>query len=102
MDLMEYKAMELFRKYHIPVLKGIVIDNLEELPLKAEGMVFPAVAKAQVQVGGRGKAGGIKFAENMTELTEVCKSILGMNIKGHVVKKLLITEKAEISKECYL
>lgn len=102
MDLMEYKAKELFSKYDIPITKGIVIDELEGLTSKAEGMKFPVVVKAQVQVGGRGKAGGIRFAENASELAEAGKSILGMNIKGHVVKKLLIAEKLEVCKEWYL
>jgi len=103
LDLMEYKAKELYCKYQIPTTEGVVIENLEELlPSKVEGLAFPVVAKAQVQVGGRGKAGGVKFAENWTELKEVSKSILGMDIKGHIVKKLLITEKAEVGKECYL
>lgn len=102
MDLMEYKARELYYKYQVPAMKGIVIDNPEELPAKVDDLTFPVVVKAQVQVGGRGKAGGVKFAENMAELKNVSKSIIGMNIKGHMVKKLLIVEKAEVVKECYL
>lgn len=102
MDLMEYKAKELFEKYLIPTQRGIVIDSLEELEAGKAGLSFPVVAKAQVQVGGRGKAGGVKFAENPAELLEVSKSILGLNIKGHIVKKLLIVEKANVLKEWYL
>ncbi len=102
MDLMEYKAKELYAKYQIPSTKGAVIDSLEDLPEKVKDLKFPAVAKAQVQTGGRGKAGGIKFAQNINELADVSKSILGMDIKGHIVKKLLITEKAEVEKEFYL
>lgn len=102
MDLMEYKAKELFDKYQIPSKKGIVTDDLNELDLKIADLSFPLVVKAQVQIGGRGKAGGIKFANNYNELVEVSKSILGMDIKGHIVKKLLIVEKAQVGKELYL
>ncbi len=102
MDLMEYKARELFLKYEIPVMKGIVADNTSDLVSDIIGLSFPLVVKAQVQVGGRGKAGGIKFTDNSNELLDASKSILGMNIKGYIVKKLLIVEKAEADKECYL
>jgi succinyl-CoA synthetase beta subunit len=102
MDLMEYKAKELFDKYGIPVKKGIVIDDLDGLTSKSSALTFPLVVKAQVQIGGRGKAGGIKFAENADELLEACQSILGMDIKGHIVKKLMIVEKAEVGRELYL
>lgn len=102
MDLMEYKAKELFDKYHIPTMNGFVIEDLQDLEQKASGLEFPVVAKAQVQVGGRGKAGGIKFAKNIGELADASKSILGMNIKGHIVRKLLIVEKLESIKEWYL
>lgn len=102
MDLMEYKARELYQKYQVHTTNGVVVECLDELPAKTAGLAYPLVVKAQVQTGGRGKAGGVKFAENKDELTEAAGKILGMNIKGHVVKKLLIAEKAEISKECYL
>lgn len=102
MDLMEYKAKELFERYAIPTMKGLVMEDLTDLEVKADGLNYPVVAKAQVQVGGRGKAGGIQFAEDLTELKAVSKSILGMDIKGHLVKKLLIVEKLEVSKEWYL
>ena len=99
---MEYKAKELFDKYQIPTMNGFVIDDLQELESKSSAIMYPVVVKAQVQVGGRGKAGGIKFAENFGELAEASQSILGMNIKGHTVKKLLIVEKLESNKEWYL
>ncbi|HEX7555011.1 MAG TPA: ADP-forming succinate--CoA ligase subunit beta [Leptolinea sp.] len=102
MDLMEYKAKELFDKYHIPTMNGFVIEDLQDLELKTSGMKYPVVAKGQVQTGGRGKAGGIKFADNIGDLSEVSNSILGMNIKGHIVNKLLIVEKLEGIKEWYL
>jgi succinyl-CoA synthetase beta subunit len=100
-NLMEYMAREIYHKYQIPTTSSVIIDNLDELPSKVEGLTFPLVVKAQVQIGGRGKAGGVKFAENMDELADVCKRILGMNIRGYIVRKLLIAEKSEIGKECY-
>lgn len=102
MDLMEYKAKELYDQYAIPTMRGIVIDNLDGLESKAACLNYPVVAKAQVQVGGRGKAGGIKFAENFNELRAASESILDMDIKGHIVKKLLIVEKLEVNQEWYL
>ncbi|MDR3643891.1 MAG: ADP-forming succinate--CoA ligase subunit beta [Clostridia bacterium] len=102
MDLMEYKARELFENFGMPVLKGVVTDNAQGLAEKTAGLTFPLVAKAQVQVGGRGKAGGVKFASDVEELEKVSGSILGMKIKGHIVKKLLIVEKAPEHDECYL
>ena len=102
MDLMEYKAKELFDRYQIPTMKGIVIDSVAELNGQAEILNYPVVCKAQVQIGGRGKAGGIQFAENSSQLPEVCSRIIGMDIRGHIVKKLLIVEKLEITKEMYL
>ena len=105
MDLMEYKARELFELAGLPVKKGVVADTVDELAAAVERsgeMEFPLVCKAQVQVGGRGKAGGIKTAENMEELKTVAGQILGMDIKGHVVRRLMAVEKADIKKELYL
>jgi len=101
-DLMEYKAKELFAQFGIPVMKGIVVDSVADLSGKINGLNFPVVCKAQVQVGGRGKAGGIQFAENEAQLIQVSRQIIGMDIKGHMVKKLLIVEKAEVLQEFYL
>ena len=92
MDLMEYKAKELFDKYEIPTQKGIVIEDVSDLASKALNLTFPLVAKATGTNRRKRKAGGIKFASNTDELLEVSKSILGMDIKGHIVKKLLIVE----------
>ena len=102
MDLMEYKAKELYDRYGIPTMRGIVIDKLDDLDLQASCLNYPVVVKAQVQVGGRGKAGGIKFAENFNELRAASDRILEMDIKGHIVKKLLIVEKLEVNQEWYL
>lgn len=102
MKLMEYQARETFANYGIPVMNGVVIDTLDHIEEKIAGLKFPLVVKAQVQVGGRGKAGGIQFAENAGELKEKCESLLFTTLKGHKVNKLMIVEKAFGRKECYL
>lgn len=102
MDLMEYRVSEIYEKCGIPTKKSIVVEQLEGLAGKASILSYPLVIKAQVQVGGRGKAGGIRFANDAVELLEASASILGMDIKGHVVKKLMIVEKAEIKCEWYI
>ena len=102
MDMMEYKASELYGRYGIPAMQGVVADDLEGLESKINGFKYPVVVKAQVQAGGRGKAGGIRFADTSGEALEVSRKILGMDIKGHIVRKLLIVEKLEVQKEWYL
>ncbi len=102
MDLMEYKAKELYEKYAIPAMTGFTVDDLTELDAKAAGIKYPVVAKAQVPIGGRGKAGGIKFADSLDELKQVGEKILGMDIHGYIVQKLLVLEKLEIQAEWYL
>jgi Succinyl-CoA synthetase, beta subunit len=102
MDLMEYKARELYVKYGIPAMQGVVADNPDELESKVSGLNYPVVVKAQVQTGGRGKAGGIRFADSLPEAIDISNKIFGMDIKGHIVRKLLIVEKAEVQKEWYL
>lgn len=102
MDLMEYKARELFVKYGLPSGVGVVGDSVEEILASRENITYPAVVKAQVAVGGRGKAGGIKFAENEEELVAACSAIFGMDIKGHTVKKIMVKPKDEIGRELYL
>ena len=81
MDLMEYRAQTLFDKYGLRCNLGTVVSDLEELEEKKDQLVYPAVIKAQVRTGGRGKAGGIKFAENYGEAAAAAKAILGMDIK---------------------
>lgn len=98
MKLYEYKAMEIFEKYGIPVPKGVVVTSTDELT----EFNFPAVLKSQVLIGGRGKAGGIKFAENIDEAKSKINELIGMDIRGYIVKKVLVTEKVEIEKELYL
>lgn len=100
MDLMEYQARSLFEEWGLPVLKGFTTDTAETLT--SEELSFPLVVKAQVATGGRGKLGGIRMADNKEELKNVAAAILGMDIKGHIVEKVMITEKAEIAKELYL
>lgn len=104
MDLMEYKAKELFYKYGLPTAVGAVADSVEELAKKCAevNIEYPVVVKAQVQTGGRGKAGGVKFAENPEELKDVSKSIFGLDIKGHKVNKVMTLHKVEITRELYL
>ncbi len=98
MKLYEYMAKEIFRKHGIPVPEGYVIENPEEIkPVHGE-----VVLKSQVLVGGRGKAGGIKFASSTEEARKIASELLGMDIKGYKVKKLLIEPKIEIQKEYYL
>lgn len=102
MDLMEYKAQELFHKFGMRCNSGITVDSLEELEDKKNEIVYPAVVKAQVKIGGRGKAGGIKFADNYDEARNAAQAILGMDIKGHTVRKLLLCSKKEVAREFYL
>ena len=102
MDLMEYKVRELYRQAGIPANRGVVVVDLESLDSAVAQLSFPMVIKAQVQTGGRGKAGGIRFAENNAELHRETTRILGMDIRGHRVDRLFIAEKAEILDECYL
>ena len=102
MDLFEYQARDLFESHQIPVLEGAVATTPEEaesIALKIGGKV---VVKAQVKIGGRGKAGGVKLAENASDAKEKAKAILGMDIKGHIVKKVMIAQAAPIESEYYL
>jgi succinyl-CoA synthetase beta subunit len=102
LDLFEYQARDLFESHQIPVLAGSVATTPEEaesIALKIGGKV---VVKAQVKIGGRGKAGGVKLAENASDAKEKAKAILGMDIKGHIVKKVMIAQAAPIESEYYL
>lgn len=105
MKLLEYKAKELFDKYGVPTMNGCVIDsseNMEEEIAKA-GLSYPVVVKAQVQIGGRGKAGGIRFADTPEEAKKHCEDLLFTELRGYKVNQLLIVEKSENNKtELYL
>ena len=101
MDLFEYQARELFAKHGVPVLKGIVATTPEEAKAAAEEIGGLTVIKAQVKTGGRGKAGGVKLAKNPDEAYEHAQQILGMDIKGHTVHRVLVAQGADIAEEYY-
>ena len=102
MDLFEYQARDLFESHQIPVLAGAVATTADQAYLAAEKIGGKVVVKAQVKVGGRGKAGGVKLAENAADAKEKASAILGMDIKGHIVKKVMIAQAAPIESEYYL
>jgi succinyl-coA ligase [ADP-forming] subunit beta len=100
-DLFEYQARDLFAKHGVPVLKGIVATTPEEAKAAAEEIGGLTVIKAQVKTGGRGKAGGVKLAKNPDEAYEYAQQILGMDIKGHTVHRVLVAQGADIAEEYY-
>ena len=102
MDLFEYQARDLFEAHGVPVLAGAVATTPEEAQRAAEKIGGKVVVKAQVKIGGRGKAGGVKLAENPADTFEKAKAILGMDIKGHTVHKVMIAAAAPIESEYYL
>ena len=102
MDLFEYQARDLFESHQIPVLAGAVATTADQAFSAAEKIGGKVVVKAQVKVGGRGKAGGVKVAENAADAKEKAGAILGMDIKGHIVKKVMIAQAAPIESEYYL
>ena len=101
MDLFEYQARDIFEKYDVPVLKGLIADTPEQAQQAAEKIGGTVVVKAQVKIGGRGKAGGVKVTHSPEEAKEAAEKILGLDIKGHVVKRVMIAEGAKIAKEFY-
>ncbi|GAA2394564.1 ADP-forming succinate--CoA ligase subunit beta [Dactylosporangium salmoneum] len=101
MDLYEYQGRALFAKHGLPVLGGGVAETPEEARAIAEELGGRVVIKAQVKVGGRGKAGGVKLAEGADEATTHATNILGMDIKGHTVHKVMVTTTADIAEEYY-
>jgi succinyl-CoA synthetase beta subunit len=101
MDLFEYQGKQYFAKYNIPVSAGGVATTVDEAVAVALIAKFPVVVKAQVQVGGRGKAGGIKLANDEAEVRLHAKNILGMDIKGHVVKRVWVEHASDIAEEYY-
>ncbi len=98
---MEYQAKELFAKHDVPVTLGSVVDKAEDAAAAAESLGGRVVVKAQVKTGGRGKAGGVKLAEDPDEAVTRARDILGMDIKGHTVHRVLIAPTAEIAEEYY-
>lgn len=102
MDLFEYQARDLFAKHGVPVLAGEVIETPEAAREVTERLGGKAVVKAQVKVGGRGKAGGVKLASDPEDAVEKAGRILGMDIKGHTVHKVMLAETADIAEEYYV
>lgn len=101
MDLFEYQGKQYFARYGIAVSAGGVALTVDEAVAQAELAKYPVVIKAQVQVGGRGKAGGIKLANNADEVRLHAKNILGMDIKGHIVKRVWVEHASDIAEEYY-
>jgi succinyl-CoA synthetase beta subunit len=102
MDLFEYQAKELFAKHNVPTTPGRVTDSAEDAKAIAEEIGKPVMVKAQVKVGGRGKAGGVKYAATPDDALTHAQNILGLDIKGHIVKKLLVAEASDIAEEYYI
>lgn len=102
MDLYEFQGKELLRRYGIETLEGIVAASPEEARAAAEKLGGPVAVKAQVLTGGRGKAGGIKVVEEPEDVEEAARQILGMEVRGHKVRRVLVEAGAEIESEMYL
>ena len=101
MDLYEYQAKELFAAHDVPVSPGIVATSVGEAVAAAEKLGTPVMVKSQVKTGGRGKAGGVKFAATIDDVRSHAGNILGLDIKGHVTRKVLITPASDIAAEYY-
>ena len=101
MDLFEYQARDMFEKHGVPVLPGIVAETPAQARAAAEKLGGVTVVKAQVKVGGRGKAGGVKVAKTPDEAEAAAAAILGMDIKGHTVQRVMIAAGAAIAEEFY-
>lgn len=101
MDLLEYQGKQYFAKFGIPVSAGEVTDNVDEAVAIAEKVGYPVVVKAQVLTGGRGKAGGVKLANNADEVRFHADNILKLTINGHVVRKIWIERASDIAEEYY-
>jgi succinyl-CoA synthetase beta subunit len=101
MDLFEYQGKQYFARFDIPVSPGDIADTVDQAVAIAERIGYPVVVKAQVKVGGRGKAGGIQLADNADEVRRHATNILGMDIKGHIVHRVWIERSSDIAKEYY-
>src|SRR5580765_2967161 len=101
MDLLEYQGKQLFAKHGVSVPEGRPATSVDEAVEAAEALGYPVVIKAQVLIGGRGKAGGIKLAKDRGEAEEHAKAILGMDIKGFTVHELYVEKASEIDEEYY-
>ncbi|NBP84682.1 MAG: ADP-forming succinate--CoA ligase subunit beta [Mycobacteriaceae bacterium] len=102
MDLFEYQAKELFAKHHVPTTPGRVTESAQDAKAIAAEIGRPVMVKAQVKTGGRGKAGGVKYAATPEDAFTHATNILGLDIKGHIVRKLLVSEASDIAEEYYL
>ena len=101
MDLFEYQGKQYFARFGIPTSPGGAADTVDEAVAQADAAGYPVVVKAQVKVGGRGKAGGIKLAADAAEARRHAEAILGMDIKGHTVHRLWVEHASDIAKEYY-
>src|SRR5918998_4648723 len=101
MDLLEYQGKQLFAKHGVPVPDGRPATTVPEAVEAAEELGYPVVIKAQVQIGGRGKAGGIKLAKDRAEAEEHAGAILGMDIRGLTVRELYVEKASDIAEEYY-
>ena len=101
MDLLEYQGKQLFAKHGVPVPEGRPAKTVDEAVAAADALGYPCVIKAQVLIGGRGKAGGIKLAQNADEAREHAEAILGMDIRGFTVHELYVEAASEIDEEYY-
>jgi succinyl-CoA synthetase beta subunit len=102
MKLHEYQAKEVFAEAGIPIPGSALATSVDEVVEAAEDLGYPVAVKAQVHVGGRGKAGGIKLADDETEVREAAESIIGMDLKGYTVEKVLVEEAVDFTNELYL
>src|SRR6267378_8624510 len=101
MDLLEYEGKQLFARHGLRVSSGRAVSTVEDAVSAANDLGYPVVVKAQVLIGGRGKAGGVKLASDETEAREHAQNILGMDIKGHIVRTLWIEHASDIASEYY-
>ena len=101
MDLFEYQARDMFEAHGVPVLQGLIADTPAEVEAAAAKIGGVVVVKAQVKAGGRGKAGGVKVAKSPAEAKELSEKIFGLNIKDHIVKRVMVAQGASIAKEFY-
>src|SRR5881392_1089029 len=101
MDLLEYQGKQLFAKHRVPVPEGKPASTVEDAVAAGDELGFPVVVKAQVLIGGRGKAGGVKLAKDSDELRQHADAILGMDIRGFTVHELYIEKASDIDEEYY-
>ncbi len=101
MDLYEYQGRDLYERFGVPCAKGFVVESIGDLDERLGDVTYPVVVKAQVLVGGRGKAGGVKFAHNEDELKGHVQAILGMDIKGHVAHQVMVAQMLDFAEEYY-